>query len=429
MTTKRHKLGLGSVILLGINSIMGPGIFFLPGKMMALVGPFSLYLYLLAAAAALLIAWCFAECASLFSRGGAAYTYAREAFGEFVGFQVGIMKWISTILASAALTVGFVTILSELFPLFQQPYYHAAVLMAIIAGLTASNLMGTSLLRYINNGTAIAKLLPMLGFIGLGAFYIETTHFSPLLTLDIATDNVGPAAIAIFFAFSGFEGLALASEEISNSKRNLPIAILATLLITAAIYFLIHATLIGILGPSLAHSDLPIAHAIEHIAGEGGKVFVLIIMLIASLGTNIAASFIAPRIAVALAKDSLLPSPLAATNEANIPTTAIVVTAVLTLAVALSGSFTMLATISVVTRFMQYFPTCLAVLVFRSSRPDLRSNFPRIMGPVIPFAALAVIAWMLSSATAVALVAVGGCLLATIPLYWWQKSCIELGSA
>ena len=88
----KSKFGFWSIVLLGINAVIGSGIFLLPGKAMALIGPGSVFVYLFMTLVVLTIALCFAECAGKFSRNGAAYVYAREAFGEFVGFEVGIMR-------------------------------------------------------------------------------------------------------------------------------------------------------------------------------------------------------------------------------------------------------------------------------------------------------------------------------------------------
>jgi amino acid transporter len=87
MTTQpRSRLGLWSIVLLGVNGIIGSGIFLLPGKAMQLMGPGSIFVYLFMAVLIMALTLCFAECAGRFERNGAAYVYAREAFGKFVGF-------------------------------------------------------------------------------------------------------------------------------------------------------------------------------------------------------------------------------------------------------------------------------------------------------------------------------------------------------
>lgn len=417
MKESSKQFGLISIILLGVNSILGTGIFFLPSQAMSLVGPSSLCVYLFVSFAATIIAFCFAECASLFTRSGGAYVYAKEAFGDFVGFEVGMMRWVSSILSSAALAVGFIMTLEQLIPEIETPLIHNTILILLIFTLAAMNIIGVSIVKVINNASAIAKILPLILFIAFGSFYVRGDHFAPFVPEHASFGDFGSTAIAIFFAFSGFESLAVASAEMENPKKNLPIAIFVILFLTSTIYFLVHTVLIGVLGPGLATTKVPIALAAEVILGDGGRLGVLVCMLIASLGTNIAGSFIAPRVAVALADDSMLPFFIGRLGKFETPSVAIAITAFLTVAVALSGSFTVLATISVVMRFVQYFPTCLAVLVFRR-RPDLQSSFPRVLGPFIPIAALTIIIWMALNASFEALAIGIFCMIAVIPLYF-----------
>ncbi|MBF0442865.1 MAG: amino acid permease, partial [Oligoflexales bacterium] len=101
-----RTLGLASIVLLGINGVIGTGIFLLPGKAYFLAGEGSLLIFIFDAFLALSIALCFAEAGSLFDKSGGPYIYAREAFGEFIGFEVGFMKWAISIIAWATLAVG-----------------------------------------------------------------------------------------------------------------------------------------------------------------------------------------------------------------------------------------------------------------------------------------------------------------------------------
>ena len=89
--TLQRSLGLAAVVALGINGVIGQGIFLLPGKAAKLLGPASLLSIVLGAILCFLIALCFAEVGSRFRSTGGAYIYAREAFGDFVGFEVGWM--------------------------------------------------------------------------------------------------------------------------------------------------------------------------------------------------------------------------------------------------------------------------------------------------------------------------------------------------
>ena len=118
--------------------------------------------------------------------------------------------------------------------------------------------------------------------------------------------------------------------------------------------------------------------------------------LISIGGINIASSFLTPRAGVAMSDEHQLPSFISKRNSKDVPYVAVIISVVLTALVTLTGSFTTLAAISVVSRFAQYIPTCLAVPVMRKKAPDMERGFVLPLGPVIPIIATVVSLWLLS---------------------------------
>lgn len=417
----KSRLGLVSIVLLGINTMIGTGIFLLPSKPMELVGPSSVLVYILVTLIVSAIALCFAECASFFSRNGAAYLYAKEAFGDFVGFQVGMLKWVVAIIAWAALATGFVMILGELWqPATQEPI-RSVLITALVGGLGILNILGVKHVKCINNIVAVTKLAPLLFFIFLGLFYIEYDNFTPFVRTDMEIGSIGEASLIIFFAFSGFETIAVAAEDMDNPRRNIPIAILIVLAISSLIYFLVQMVVVGVLGPALATSITPIADAASRFFGDYGRLFILISTLISSIGINIASSFITPRSAVVLAEDRLIPSFLSQNNSYGTPTAAIVISVILTILAALSGSFMKLAAISVVARLCQYIPTCLAVFVLRKKYGQSGMQFPRTFMVAIPVLGVLFTFWLLSNASIDELIWGAGAIVLCIPIYLFMR--------
>ncbi len=407
------KMGLISVILLGFNAIICTGIFLLPNKIYALVGPASIAVTVFDALLVLAIAMCFAELGGMFKENGGPYVYAKEAFGDFVGFEVGFMKWAISIIAWATMAVGFAQALMALLPkgavLFDSVNVTKAIIVTIIiVGLSLLNISGIKMSKVFNNTITTAKLIPLIIFVAVGIWYINGGNFEPFFVagLDKATQEpltssaaIGTAAIIIFYAFTGFESIAVAAEDMENPKRDVPKAILLVILICSIFYIAIIATAIGILGDSLATSKAPIQDAFEVVLGDWGKYLVGAGTIISIGGINIAASILTPRSGAALANDGLVPKALAKKNENDVPFLAIVYTGIFTLALALYGSlfgsFAVLAAISVVSRFVQYVPTCLAVIVLRKKRPDLKPSFRVPFGPIIPILAVIVSFWLL----------------------------------
>ena len=112
----QRSLSLRDVIALGINGVVGQGIFLLPGVAAAMMGPACLVAIVAAGVLCLLMALCFAEVGSRYHATGGAYVYARETFGDFVGFEVGWMTCCVAVIAWAALANGLTEVLAQLLP-------------------------------------------------------------------------------------------------------------------------------------------------------------------------------------------------------------------------------------------------------------------------------------------------------------------------
>jgi len=398
-TGTRSRLGFWSIVLLGINGVIGSGIFLLPGKAMELIGPGSIFVYLFMILVVMAIALCFAECAGRFSRNGAAYVYAREAFGTFAGFEVGLMGWAIRIIAWAAMSVGFVTALSAVWPPALLEPHRTLIILGILLGLSALNLAGVRPAKVVNNLVTVGKLLPLLVFILIGVWFIQGSQFQPMFPKGLELDGFGAAALVIFYAFTGFEALAVAAEDLEDPRRNVPRALLLVMGSCSVIYLAVQAIAVGTLGPALAKSTAPVADAAAVFLGPSGKWLVTLGALVSIGGINVAASFITPRTAVALAEDGLLPRHFAELGRYGTPHLAILATGLLAIPVALSGTFTQLAAISVVSRFAQYLPTCLAVIVLRHRHPGLPAGFRVPFGPTVPLLASGICLWLLSKAS------------------------------
>lgn len=418
---KKHQFGLSSIILLGINAIVGSGIFLLPGQAYAKMGSGSLFVYLFVSVLAMALALCFAEVAGMFKRNGGAYLYVKEAFGDFAGFEVGIMKWIVSIIAWATMAVGFATALSSIFPSVSDPVFHACIVCGILIGLGIVNIIGVQLTKYVNNIATMAKLLVLLLFVGLGIFFLQADNFSPMFPETVNTTTFSETVLLIFYAFTGFEAIATAAEDMENPKKTLPIAIVSAMIIVSILYFLIQLVSIGTLGSALATSVTPVADAISVFLGGVGKNIVAIGTLISIGGINIASSFLTPRNALALAEDRLLPHIITKKTTWGTPYIAILLSVLLALPIALSGSFTQLAAISVISRFTQYIPTCLSIIVFRRTRKDLPSTFRVPFGYSIPILATLLSVWLLLHADIGKLLIGLGAMILAIPLYFIMK--------
>jgi amino acid transporter len=423
MNEEKAKFGFWSIVLLGINSIVGTGIFLLPNKAYALIGTASLGVLFFDALLAGCMALCFAEAAGLFTRNGGPYLYAKHSMGDFVGYEVGVLKWVVVDIAWATMAVGFATALQAAFPSLEGELTKNVIATVVIVVLTAINIAGVNATKILSNLITISKLVPLVAFIAIGIFFVNGSHFSPIFPGGTYQPGTfASAAILLFFAYTGYEAIAVAAEDMENPKKNLPRAIIVTMIIVSVLYMLVLGISIGILGPELAKTKAPIQEAFGNILGPAGAYFVLAGTLLSMGGINMAESFLGPRICTALAEDGMLPAALAKRTGWNTPYMASIATAVVSILLAWTGSFTTLAAISAVSRFTQYLPTCISVIVFRKKWADKERSYTIPFGYTIPVIAIVVSLWMLAQAQTRQLVWGLGGIIVVLPFYFLYKS-------
>ena len=417
----REKFGFWSIVLLGINAIIGSGIFLLPNKAYALSGSYSLLVILFDAFLAISLALCFAELSGLFTRNGGPYIYAKAAFGNFIGFEVGFMKAAISIIAWAAMSNGFATALAAVYPEAGIPLVKNFIIVLLMGSLGLMNIFGVKLSKAVNNLVTVGKLLPLVLFIAAGLFCLQGNNLELGTAAAAEEFSFGAAALLIFYAFTGFEAIAEAAEDMENPKKNLPRAIVMVMLVVSVFYFLIQAVSIGVLGAGLSETKTPIATAAAYIFGPVGLALVTAGTLVSIGGINMASSFLTPRVIVAIADDKMLPPVLSRYSRWGTPYVAIIFSTVVGILIALSGSFTTLAAISVVSRFAQYLPSCLAVLVLRRRHPETPSSLQAPFGPLFPVVSIAVSIWLLLQADIDKIIFGLGGLAVGIPFYFLMK--------
>ena len=139
------------------------------------------------------VALCFAECGSMFEQSGGPYLYAKQAFGDFFGYEVGVMKWIVSIIAWATMSVAFSTALSAMVPQLASPTMQKAVAIGLILLLSLVNLFGVNIMAYLNNISTIGKLVPMVVFILGGIWFVEKSNFTPFIPENVQISSVSAA--------------------------------------------------------------------------------------------------------------------------------------------------------------------------------------------------------------------------------------------
>ena len=226
---KANKLGLWSIVFLGINGIIGSGVFLLPNKAMDLFGPYSLLILLFDMVLVLCISLCFAEASSLFKDTGGPYIYAKEAFGDFIGYEVGFLVWATRIIAFSTMSVGFATALAGIVPEWNTVFMKNVISCGVVVVLSLMNLLGVKPFKIIQNIATIGKLVPLVLFVGIGVFIIDFDNFVAPPDTVYTTTTFGSCAILLFYAFTGFESICVAAGDMDNPTKNVPKATFARL--------------------------------------------------------------------------------------------------------------------------------------------------------------------------------------------------------
>src|SRR5260370_6189776 len=165
--------GKWDLIAMAMNAVIGAGIFGLPSKVFALIGPYSLIAFVVCALVVMLIILCFAEVGSRFDETGGPYLYAREAFGPTVAFEVGWLIWLARLTAFAANCNLMVSYLAFFWPAPNSTISRALVITAVVLSLTALNVTGVRQSAIASNLFTVGKLIPMLIFIAVGLFFLN----------------------------------------------------------------------------------------------------------------------------------------------------------------------------------------------------------------------------------------------------------------
>ncbi len=403
------------IVGLSFNDVIGSGVYLLPAAAAALLGVASVWAVLLAGLAVALLVLCFAETASYFDEEGSAYLYTREAFGDFVGFEVGWMTWLARVASVSALAAGFALALGYLWPAAADGWGRIVVITLLFLLLTWINVVGVKPGARIAVALTVAKSIPLLFFVGVGIFAVDWGQLTPVVMPDAG--NLGEAALVVLFAYVGFENTAAAAGEYKHPRRDVPFALLTMIVCVTILYTLVQLVSVGTL-PGLAETESPLAASAAVFAGAWAAVF-MSIGAILSIGGNAGnTTLLGPRYLFALGEDGYGPKMLANVHPRyRTPAVAIITQSVIGLALALSGSFVALAVLSIVARMATYIGTAAAVPVLRKRFAGHKDAVRLPGGYAIPAAALVLCVVFLGSANMTNLLAGAAALIVGLGIY------------
>ena len=361
-----RAIGRWSLVALTVNCIIGSGVFGLPSVLAGLLGRASVLAVVLAAAAMGVIMACFSEVTSRFAETGGPYLYAREAFGRFMGIQVGWLVWFVRLTACAANANLFVVYLGQFWPSATQTVPKLTILTSLVGIPAAINVRGVRTGARVSNFFTAAKLSSLGLVAATGALYLIRAHrVIPEALVSPGANEWGRAIVLLIFAYGGFEAALISAGEAKDPRRDMPFALFAALLTCVVLYGLIQWVVVGVL-PDPGHSDRSLADVARIAMGHGGGVLIAmgaLFSIYGYLGGNMLAT---PRITFALAERGDFPSLFSIVHSRfRTPYVSIFVFALLVWLLALFGSFAGNATLSAGSRLFYYGVICAALPVLR----------------------------------------------------------------
>jgi basic amino acid/polyamine antiporter, APA family len=320
----KRSVSAAQLTAMGVGAIIGTGIFVIIGQGVAIAGPAVILAFILAAVACTFSALSYAELASSIPVSGSAYTYTYATLGEIVAWIIGWDLILEYGVSVAAVAIGWggnvneflnaafgVTLPDAISKSPEDGGVFNLPAVVVVLGVTLLLVRGTRESAVVNFVMVGIKLLVLLFFIVIAFTHFSTRSFTPFV--PHGQDSVTSAAAVIFFAYIGFDAVSTGSEEARNPKRDLPLAVIGSLVIVTVFYILTAVGALGIASPqTLQGSDAPLAAALNEGAGISWAAWILALgALIAITSVCLVVLYGQARIFFAMCRDGLLPEGLA----------------------------------------------------------------------------------------------------------------------
>ena len=415
----KRRLSAVDLTVFGIGVIIGAGIFTVTGRAaLVYAGPSIVLSFVLGAICCGLAALCYAEFASTVPVSGSAYTFSYASLGELVAWIIGWDLLLELMLGASVVAQGW----SQYADLFlgelgiNWPDSLASgsrfdlLAFILVAVLTLLVSIGIKESMRVNLVLVAIKVFIVLFVIVAGIGFVNSANYDPFIPPSGPSDEVSgitapliqvlfgltpstygvlgivSGAALVFFAYIGFDVVATTAEEAKNPQRDLPVGIIASLVICTLLYVGVALVITGMVPYDQIDPKAALAAAFESV-GKGGYATLIAAGAVAGLTTVVMTLIIgASRVVFAMSRDWLLPPNLGRTNPRT--GTPLRITIAIGTFIALVASFTPIGkleemvNIGTLTAFIL---VSLAVPILRRRRPDLRRAFKVPFSPWLPW--------------------------------------------
>ena len=427
----KRAVGVLDLTALGIGAIIGTGIFVIIGEAIGDAGPSIVLSFALAGITCLFSALSYGELASSIPVSGSAYTYGYATLGELVGWIIGWDLILEYGVSVAAVAVGWggylQSLLDSLFGISLPDSISAPPgdggsfnlpAMFLVLAVTGVLIYGIRESARANTIMVAVKILILAFFILVGFASINGDNYSPWAPNGVS--GTVDAAALIFFAYIGFDAVSTSGEEATNAQRDLPIAIIGSLLIATLLYILVAIVAVGLV-PSkvLAGSDAPLSDAIKIGAGLDWAGDLLSFgALVAITSVTLTILYGQTRIFFAMSRDGLLPKVFSRLTVRRTPAVTTLMFGILTAIMAALLPLSEIAKLVNIGTLFAFLIVNIGVIILRRTQPDLERGFRVPFVPVFPLIGSALCIYLMSRLELVTWLRFGGWLLLGLIIYF-----------
>jgi amino acid transporter/nucleotide-binding universal stress UspA family protein len=414
-----RTLGFLEAMTLGGGTMIGAGIFILPGIAAETAGPASAISYAIAGFVALLAALSLSELATGMPIAGGSYHYVNRALGGLFGAVVGWGMWTGLMFASAFYMIGFGQYLVEPIPFLDGRIFIVGLGLVGLALLLGVNYYGTEESSAFQNVTIGTETAIILVFVAVGVFFIDPENLEPFAPFGpggvVATTGI------VFISFLGFEIIATVAGEIKNPSRIIPLSMILSVVLVTILYVLVMLVSTGVIPfESLGESPIPVSDVAVVYLGPAGVVAIVFAAIIAAISSSNSSILAASRVIYAMGRDGVVTDwfnvshPRFYTPHRAIAATGGVTTLLILVGLEVETIIALLAEAASFSFLVAYSLVHVSLVVFRRADPDgYDPSFalPRPLYPVVPILGV-VLSLVVVSQMATVVIVIGSAIVA-----------------
>ncbi|MFG3074933.1 amino acid permease [Streptomyces sp. NPDC048225] len=417
----RRSLGLWQLTMISIGATLGTGIFVVLGEAVPKAGPAVTLSFVIAGLTALFSALSYAELAGTIPVAGSSYSYAYATMGELVAWICGWCLVLEYGVSVAAVAVGWGEYLNELLdgtigvtlpavlsaPPGDGGIFNLPALIVVLLAMTFL-LGGARESARANTIMVVVKIAALVLFCAIGVQGFRSGNYEHFMPLGMA--GVSAAGATLFFSYIGFDAASTAGEEAKNAQRDLPRAIMLSLIIVTVLYVLVAAVAVGARPwRTFTDSEASLAQIMSDVTGQsfwGTLLAFCAVVAIASVVLTVL--YGQTRVLFAMSRDGLVPKVFSKVHpKTGAPRANTLIVSLFCGVLAAAIPLGQLADATSIGTLFAFALVNIAVVVLRRTRPDMRRTFRVPLSPVLPALGFGLCVWMMGSLSTVTWVVFG----------------------